>query len=771
MLATRALGCVAILAVLMALPAPAEEAEGTEEGASSSAAAAAASDDERPDAEAADEEATDEEAEDEDAEDEDAEGLKLRWSLTPMGQYRWIESDEDDDDVTGFFDQYEFVPNKSSDFPFEIGLRDASLDLLGAGDTPLLQFRLESPTSNLGVSGSQIADPFFNQRALLLGRVPGLDFDLRYRRMRTEETRLFPNTAGAGLLFDDRSGSDERFDRERTGFAAELRARVDELFEPLEGLGEIAAPELSLRGGYQARDGDRQLRFLVDPTNSWIGLAQGRDQEVGDVGGGLLLSPGRLFTVAVDFDHQRFRENESAILQSSLGGAIPATDQTIAFIPDTDRYTGTARLRGRIGERAVLEGGFQISMLEQVDDLTPFQSAAGLRDNRLYYYSANFTADAALFGPVSANAFFKFDQRENDIDRDTSLFGDDNGTQVDAFVDRWTRLFGGLEAVYRLNSANRLALGGRFESIDRNLDFASSGCPPLPCFPVILPVNALVDDDSESYTVYASARLRALRRIGVSGELGYRTAPDTGYGTDLDDYVYGKLRASYTLPLERSVVLSLFAQGGTGENRNQVMVGGGGLGTPPTGPDVRRHFERYDWLVGLTANASPWDPLGLFASFFVSQDAQDYELALSSLQRYVQPLAPVFFSNAGVTDYENQLWSVVLGTHYQLDDRTDASLSYAFTHASTSYSAGGSPQLGLIDENAKIDSDIHGAELELGRWLSEGLRILAGYRFEYYDDETRLPESVQSAVVPFDLNATRHTVTLGVTLTSALLEP
>jgi hypothetical protein len=767
MLATRDFGCVAILAVLMALPAPAEEPEAADEGSG-----AVALEEDAPGAESPDEETEDEESADEEAEDEDEEGeLKLRWSLTPIGEYRWIESGEDDDDVTGFFDQYEFVPNKSSAFPFEIGVRDASLDLLGAGDTPRLQLRLESPTSNLGVSGSEASDPFFNQRALLLGRVPGLDFDLVYRRMRTEETRLFPNTAGAGLLFDDRSGSHERFDRERTGFAAELRARVHELFEPAVGLGEIAAPELSLRGGYQVREGDRQLRFLVEPTNSWIGLAQGRDQEVGDVGGGLLLSPARLFTVAFDFDHQRFREDESAILQSSLGGAIPATANTIAFIPDTDRYTGSARLRGRIGDRAVLEGGFQISMLEQVDDETPFQDTAGLRDNRLYYYSANFTADAALFGPVSANAFFKFDQRDNDIERNTSLFRDDNGTQVDAFIDRWRRLFGGAEAVYRINSANRLALGGRFESMDRELDFASSGCPPLPCFPVILPVNALVEDDSESYTVYASARLRALRRIGVSGELGYRTAPDTGYVTDLDDYLYGKLRASYTVPLERSVVLSLFAQGGTGENRNQVMVGGGGLGTPPAGPDVRRHFERYDWLVGLTANASPWDPLGLFASFFVSQDAQDYELALSSLQRYVQPLAPVIFSDAGATDYENQLWSVVLGSHYQLDDRTDASLSYAFTHARTRYSAGGSPQLSLVDQNAKIDSDIHGAEAEVGRWLTEGLRVLVGYRFEYYDDETRLPESVQSAVVPFDLNTTRHTVTLGVTLTSALLEP
>lgn len=746
-----ALGLVAILGLLMATAALAEDVE---PGAAQQGVSQGEPSDESTPAESQPSEAP-------------AEKLHLLWSITPTATYHWVEQDQEDDDhETGFFDQYEFVPNKSTDFPFQIGVGDASLDLLGPRDTPLLQFRLESPTSNLGVSGSQISDPFFNQRALLLGRLPGFDLDLRYRRMRTEDTRVFPNTAGAGLLFDDRSSHNERFEAERTGFDAELRTRLDELFSSFEGpasrLRDTGAPELSLRGGYQVREGDRQLRFLVEPTNQWIGLAQHRDQEVGTVGGGVVLAPDRLITLDFDFDHQRFRENESTILQSALGGGVAPTNNTIGFIPDTDRYTGTARFRSRLAERAVLEGGLQLSVLDQVDDRTPFQHGAGLRDNRLYYSSANFTADVNLIGALSANGYFKFDQRDNDIERHTALFADDNGTQVDEFIRRWTRLLGGIEGVYRIDSANRVALGGRYESIDRNLDFAS------PAFLAILPVNALVQDQSESYTVYARTQLRALRRIGVSGELGYRTSPDTAYVTDLDDYVYGKLRASYTLPVPRSVVLSLFARGGSGDNRNQVMVGG--VGTSPAGPDLRRHFDRYDWLVGLTANASPWDSVGLFASFFVSKDAQDYELALSSLQRYVQPLAPVTFSDAGSTDYENDLWSVVLGTHIQLDEKTDAAVSYSFTNAYTHYSAGGSPQLLLVGHSAKIDSDIHGAEVEVGRWLREGLRVRVGYRFEYYDDESNLPESVQSAVVPFGLTTTRHIVTLGVTLTSALLE-
>jgi hypothetical protein len=759
--ARSALGIVAVLALLLASPALADPVEESADHPDAPAIDEATSGDEKPASEASGEDAS---------EGEKAKDLTLEWSLTPFATYHWIEDDENHDDVTGFFDQYEFVPNKGTDVPIELGLRDAALDLFGEGDTPLLQFRLESPTSNLGVSGSQIDDPFFNQRALLLGRLPGFDLDLAYRRIRTEDTRVFPNTAGLGLLFDDRSGHRQRFDAERTGFGAELRTDLGELLPSDSWLAKSVSPELSLRGGYEARQGDRQLRFLIPPTNEWIGLAQGRDQEVGDVGGGLLMAPARLLTLDFDFDYQRFRENESPILQSSLGGAIPPTQNTIDFIPDTDRYTGSARFRSHLGERAVVEGGFQLSVLEQAGSFTPFQDDAGMNDNRLFFYSGNVTADVDLVGSLSANGYFKFDERDNDIDRNTSLFDSHNGTQVDEFMHRWRRIDAGAETVYRFNAGNLAAVGGRYLFVDRDRDFASPGCPPGACNSVILPVNALVHEQSESFTVYARTQLRPLRRVGVNGEIGYRTMPDVGYVTDLDDYVYGKLRASWTLPVERSVVLSLFARGGAGQNRSQVMVGGGGIGIPPDGPDLRRHFERTDWLVGLTGNASPWDPVGVFASFFVGKDAQDIQLALSSLPRYDQTFAPVTFSNAGSTDYENELWSVVLGTHIQLDEKTDAAVSGSYTRAYTHYSASGSPELSLVNQYSKIDSDIYGADVEVGRWLLEGLRVLAGYRFQYYYDGTNLHPSVQSAVTPFDLTTTRHIVTLGVTFTSDLLK-
>ena len=182
----------------------------------------------------------------------DDQDLEVRWSLSPMFQYHAIESPEDDDGVTGFFDQYEFVPNKSSGFPVQIGIRDAALDLFREGQTPVLQLRLDSPTSNLGISGAEVDHPFLNQRGLMLGRYRPLDFDLRYWRTRTEELRLFPNTAEGALVFDDRTQPDDRFYRERTGFRSEIRSDLGDLLgDRAAAFGEFGAPQLWLRGGYE----------------------------------------------------------------------------------------------------------------------------------------------------------------------------------------------------------------------------------------------------------------------------------------------------------------------------------------------------------------------------------------------------------------------------------------------------------------------------------------------------------------------------------------
>ena len=418
--------------------------------------------------------------------DEEFESL---WSATLMGQLRVISDEEARNGVGGFFDQYDFTPNKSSALPFELGIRDASYDLLGSGETPRLQFRLQSPTSNLGVSGSQIGSPFLNQRVDLLGRFQGIHFDLDYRRIRTEELRLFPvSIPGVGPQFTDLTSPNDRFFHERTGFTGELRVRPADMLDREVGWLDRLTPELALRGGYQGRDGQSQYRFLVEPQNLWSANTREQDQSVGDIGGGVLISPDGLFTLALDFDHKRFRENARFTLQSDLSPPVASSSRTIGFIPDTDMSTGTLRLNSRIGDRAVLEGGFQVSRVEQVGDLTPAQRANGLKDNSVLYYSANFAADISIADRVSANAFFKFDQRDNDIQRDTSLFNPLNGTQVGGHLEQWRRFVVGFEASYRPALRSRVALGVRFEAIDRELDFVPASTGGLRILPRRRPI-------------------------------------------------------------------------------------------------------------------------------------------------------------------------------------------------------------------------------------------------------------------------------------------
>jgi hypothetical protein len=366
---------------------------------------------------------------------QDEAGLRTTWSVTLTGQYTEVDSPEDDDDVGGFFDQYEFTPNKSSSFPFEIGIRDGAVDVLGEKDTAIFQARLASPTSNLGVSGSQADDPFFNQRLDALFRLEGLAIDFDYRRIRTEQLRLFPDTVGRGLVFHDQTRADDRFYRDRTGLAGELRLRPYQAFDLGDEAGSWLSPELSLRGGYEDREANQQLRIHRDPSNDWLGLRQDQDRSLSQVGGGLLLAPDGLLTVSFDFDHERLRFDSPIRTEGGIGYPPPESSRTIGFVPDTDRSTGTIRFNSRIGDRAVVEGGFQVSELEQVGDRTPDQDSAGLRGNSVRTYSANAAVDVVLVEALSFNAFFKFDRRDNDIDRGTALFNDSNGTQVDPFVD------------------------------------------------------------------------------------------------------------------------------------------------------------------------------------------------------------------------------------------------------------------------------------------------------------------------------------------------
>ncbi|MDH5566606.1 MAG: hypothetical protein OEY15_08065 [Myxococcales bacterium] len=671
----------------------------------------------------------------------------VNWSASLEAMVKNIDVPEDDDDVTGFFDLYEYTSGKSRQFPVQLGLRDLDLDVLGTGETPLLQVRFESPTSNLSLSGSN-ETPFLNQRADLFLRHEGIAVDLDYRRMRSDELRLFPNP-GAGFpatTFNDDTARGDRFYTQRTGVGGEMRLRTDQLLQsPSDPIAELI-PQLSVRGKYEKRDGQRQFRYL-NSGFSWRGATQQLDQRVGNAGAGLVLTPGGLFTLSLDVDHEQFREN------------APQPASGVNFIPDTDRTVGTARLQRRFGQRAVLHGGFRGASLKQIGDFTSRQLSAGLRDNKIRYYSANAGGDLILTDVLSANAFFKYDLRDNRIQRDTALFNPISGnpSQVAPFLETLEEMEAGLELAYRPHPARLLALGYRGVWVDRDLDFAN------PTALVILPTNTVIHADTERHSLYLRGRARLLAGLNLSAEAGYREAPETGYIRELSQAAYFTFRGSYSVPISRPLDFSLFGRGEFGENDDFRQ-----LSESPGVADPNRDFERNTYAYGLNASFVPTDPLTLFASFFQNRDAQMFDLVRSNVVRYFEPITTLNFVRDNPLDYRADLTNVLFGGTYQLTERTDTTIAYSYTHSTTRFddnNATGS----TLRSASRILSDIHSVDVRLGHWFADGLRAYAGYRWDDYQDDTTVPAGTGSVVAPFDLSTTQHTFTIGVTLTNALL--
>jgi hypothetical protein len=692
-----------------------------------------------------------------------AEDLDALWSATFETVFKIIDDEEKDDNVTGFFDQYEYTPNKHATPVAELGISEASFDLFRSDETPVLQFRLLSPTSNLGVSGSDIDQPFLNQRIDLLGRLPSTALDLRYRRLRTDDLRLFPEPSGIGAAYgsqlNDGTAADTRFYNQRTLGSGSLRLRLPESTPGAEDLAALLAPELSLRGSYESRKGRDQLRFNLDGPDTTSAIERWRSaglhpkQTVGEFGTGLLLAPGGLFTAVVDFDHERFREHQSTVLNSDLGGGVLPSAATVGFIPDTNRSTATLRLHSRLGERAVVNGRVQAARLSQEGDRTPAQDAAGLHRNELRFYSANLAADATIAEDVSANAFFRYDYRDNRLPRNTLLFNPTDGSQVAEFLHGLEQIQAGAELVYRPLPMNLLAVGWRSNWVDRDLDFAEPGTRS------IRPENALVAGDTTTHDVYARFRIRPIRALRLTGKLRYRDAPDTGYITELDNVFSGELLATVTFPAKRPVIMSVFGRGQRGENDDFEMLSGNGT-------VVGREFKRSSWSYGATLSTVPWDDVSVFASFFHQRGTQDYDLVRSNIQRYLSPAALTFAVDAPL-DYRSEEINAWVGTQLQVSEKTEVGAAYSFTHVKSGFRADNATSA-TIQSASFLRGDIHRLESNLGHWLTDGLRVVLGYRLGIFDDDSPQQVGLDSVVSPLSLSTYQHTFTFGVTLTNEI---
>lgn len=440
-------------------------------------------------------------------------------------------------------------------------------------------------------------------------------------------------------------------------------------------------------------------------------------RKVVDAGAGLVVRPAGLFTLAVDVDHQRFRENAPVTIPT-------LANDPVAFIPDTDQSTGTIRVNTRLGDRAAIHGAFRISSLQQKGDRTPDQLSAGLDHNELLFYSGNVGANAELTRNISLNAFFKLDSRRNKIDRTTKLF--DRDTDSAPFLKRLLKVATGAEFVFRLPRMTRVSLGARWDWVDRDLENSTD------------PINqgaAILSDETETYTVYLAARLRPIAGLRFSGKVGYRDSPETGYIRELDDVHYGHLRGSYTFPFSRPVTLSLFGRWERGQNDDFTDASGD------------RDFKRKRSSWGATLSASPLDSVTLFGSVFQHNDAQDF-----TLRRGLWPADP--------RDYRVDDTTMTLGGSFRITEHTDASVSYSVTRNDWRFEPADA-----IEPLSRIRSDLHRSEVEVGHWLGEGLRISAGYHFDKYHDRGTVSASPDA----FSPSTRRHTIMLGVTLNNNLI--
>ncbi len=688
------------------------------------------------------------------------EPVELVWSATVMAQGKVIAPREATDDVGGFFDQYEYTPNKGSAFPVELGVRDAAFDAYGGSGDPIFQLRLSSPTSNLGVSGRDIDQPFFNQRVETTTRLgePGPNapgpwrIDVDYARMRTEQLRVFPNTEGGSLIYDDLTDPDARFFRDRTGFDGTVSRRSLSLADP----DRPVAYGFDVRGDFQARRGLEQRRVFRDPQNDWLGLPRTLDRNASGAGAGVLVGAARdgRWLVTVDYDHDMLRWKSPQLYESGLGVPPPVGDRPLGFVPDSNRDTARVSISGRAGSTLSWSTQYQVSVLQQVGEGTPEQRAAGLDDNTVLSQAAAAHVSWRMADQWTLRAGLDFDARDNRIDRDTPLFNPVGGVQVDPFVEDWWRLALESEVEWRFFRRNTLAVGARFDDIERSIDFAEPGGVR------VLPENALIGDTTRMIDVYAKTRMRLFRTLRLDGRLGYRAAPQTGYITDLDDYVHGQLRLRQTFTTRRPLALTAFARGDWGQNDQFEMVEG--LGPDPTGTSVGRTFERWtvQWGVGL--EAAPVDRLSVFASFVRQCLNQQSGVVTSTLQRYFQETAALDFTDLGVDDARQKMASFVTGLNYDFSRHVDAGVAYTYTRSKSNYEGEASPAFDVLRAERRVENRTHVVDFQTGFEPRVGLRLLAGYRLQYNRDDVDAPESIASALPPIDRSTYQHTFTVGV---------
>jgi hypothetical protein len=680
---------------------------------------------------------------------------ELRGSATPGVRLYHLNHRFRDEDVSSWFDRYEHVHDKSPQVPWFLDLLHLDVGSWREDETPLVRLERWSPWS-------------WNERTLLDADWRGLDLAAGSWRTWIDTLRTTPRGTGQdgepvlprlGSFHSDDTAPDDRFFVRRVGGGGTLRLRPDGFDAALpHGLLE----QLALYGRREHRTGQRQETFLLQTDEIAVGQDDERfrattrdlDQDLTTLGARLVGEPFGLATGALDLSVERFREHESTFTVADAavraGGAFTppagAGARPIAFVPDTNRVTGSLRLSRRIGE-ATVHGGAFATRLAQTGTRPVPQRAAGLDDNHVGTLSAHAAADVPLGRWLSFDAHGRFVRRHNGLERGTALFAADDGTQLAPFLHTLREWQGGAELSAAPAAGARVGAGWRLRAVDRELDYADAAGMDGTPRPAIRPPFAVVDDESRAHTVYLRSHARLLRRLRVSGEMGFEWAPTLGSPRELERAHYGRLRASHAWRRPRPVTLAFFGGWLDGE--------GDGLRLESTTPgrSQRKDFERTRWDAGATLSVVPGGATALFATLVRQRDDHEFPHVRSNVPRFAGAPFVRFFLDSQL-GWQSDAWVLALGGTRALFEGLDLSLSATLTKLDARF-PGGNPTAAVLEEVDRIELTLASLEAGLAMALAPHVRLGLGWRSDRYHDAAALDEP--------ELDGWQHALTLSAT--------
>jgi len=657
-----------------------------------------------------------------------------RGSLTPGATLHFPSERFGTSDTSSWRDQYEYMNNKDEPVPWFLDLMHTDLGYQRDDETWLVRLERTSPYA-------------WGERTLLDLDWLGIRVEGDAYRLRTDELRLYPVGTGdtgvsvlprLGSHYNDDTDPDDRYFVRRYGGGGTIRIRPEDF-----GLVWPVLTQISLRGSQELRTGRRQDRFLLDgdevgngpDTARFRGRTRELDQEVTTLGAALVVEPFGLATGVLDYEFQRFHENEPTALVGEIDdprvrpGPV-AAERALFFVPDTHRHTGSLRISRRIGEATIHAGAYG-SRLEQTGARPPLQRAADLRGNDVTTWSAHGAADVPITSWLGFDAYGKTAVRKNGLDRGTPYFADDNGTQLYPFLKDMVDVRAGAELAARPMRGALAAVGWRMRDVNRDLEYPSTtGANGLPQR-TIRPQVSLVGEDSAEHTAYFRGHARLLRRTRISGEAGYTWAPVVGSPIELEQAVYGEGRITHGIRGPIPLTIALFGHYLDGESDGWELQ---------AARSRDKDWERLtaDW--GLSLAAVPRRGTTLFLSVTQQLDRQRFPHVRSNVVRpSTDPDRFLRFYRDSKLGWKTDARILAVGGTQQITRKIDLSLMGWMGFIDGRFPRGGSTADAMEPPN-RIDLTYGSAEAATGFQVLPALRLGLAYRYDGYKDDARLDE-------------------------------